>query len=66
MTETIFEASMDVAYPFSDNMKEYSEGKKEKPGMSWKLKLEMPTRKISDTDKSLIPLSYSLNGKYIQ
>ena len=49
------EAYLDVAYSFMDNVQEDFEGKKEKPKMSWKLKLEMPTRKISDTDKSLIP-----------
>ena len=61
----------DVAYSFTGNTEEDSEGGKEKLGMSWKLKLEMQTKNISVTDKSLIPCVLPLrptplSGKIIQ
>ena len=46
---------LDFMYSFMDSIEEDSEGKKEKLGMIWKLKLEMLTRKINDTDNTPIP-----------
>ena len=65
------EAYPNVAYSFTCNTEEGSEGRKEKPGTSWELKLEMLTKNISVTNKSLIPYVIPLrptplNGKNIQ
>ena len=46
------EAYSDVMYSFTGNAKEYSEGRKENPRMSWRLKLEMWTKNIGVTDNS--------------
>ena len=44
---------MDVVYLFRDNVVEDFEGRTEKIGMRWNLKLETLTRNISVTDKSM-------------
>ena len=44
---------MDVVYLFRDNVVEDFEGRTEKIGMRWNLKLEMLARNISVIDKSI-------------
>ena len=46
MNTSNFDASLDVAYPFRDNVEQDSEGRKEKIGMSWNFKQEVMTKDI--------------------
>ena len=71
VTVTTSEAYPDVPYSFMGNAKEYSEGRKLKLGMRWKLKLDMLRRKIDVPNKTLIPyvlplLPTQLSDKSIQ
>ena len=71
MTIASSESYLDVTYSFSGNVMEYSEGRMEKLGMSWRLKLEMQTGNIGVINKSFSPyvlplLPTPLSGKNIQ